>query len=377
MSESKLTPGAIYKAVFLAFSLVIAGLVFQQLVTLVLAMLIVIIVAIPLGAFADRLERLKIPRALGAVFGLLLGLAALVGLITAIIPAFSHEINQFAASLPHIVDSLSNQLGHLTGRGPGKAGQQLQDFVNGYTHHPSRLLGPIASIGTSVASALAAVTVVLLTALYIAIQPDPLVIGAIRLFPPKRRPLATHILHRLRTAYLSWLRGLLFGMLILGSLTYVGLRIAGLPFAAFFAVLTAIAMIVPYFGALISSVPPILYALTFSPGKAIVVALIYIFAHQIEGNVIQPLVMARAVELHPAAVAVGVVAVDRLFGFVGLIVAVPILATIKVLIEELWINQLEGGSNAPESGTIPILTPPPERDPHPVLGIRRRSGGGQ
>ena len=108
-----------------------------------------------------------------------------------------------------------------------------------------------------------------------------------------------------------------------------------------FAVFTAVAMIVPYFGALASSVIPILYALTFSPGKAIVVAIIYILAHQLESNVIQPQVVARTVELHPAVVAIGVLAVAQLFGFVGLIVAVPILATVRILIEELWIAPME------------------------------------
>ncbi len=102
-------------------------------------------------------------------------------------------------------------------------------------------------------------------------------------------------------------------MIVLGGLTYAGLRIAGLGFAAFFAIFTAVAMIIPYFGALISSIPPIIYALTVSPGKALIVAVIYIVAHQIESNVIQPLVVARNVELHPALVAVGVVAVDQLF----------------------------------------------------------------
>jgi predicted PurR-regulated permease PerM len=130
-------------------------------------------------------------------------------------------------------------------------------------------------------------------------------------------------------------------MIVLGTMTYAGLQLAGIGFAAFFAAFTAVAMIIPYFGALISSIPPILYALTYSPGKAIVVAVIYIAAHQLESNIIQPLVVARKVHLHPAVVAVGVVAVDRLFGFVGLIVAVPILATIKILVEELWVNRFQ------------------------------------
>lgn len=341
MADSKLTPAAIYRAVLLAFGLVVTGLVFQQLTTLVLAVLIVVIIALPLGAFATVLGRFGVPRALGVLIGLLIGLGLLGWLISAVIPVFSNEINKFVASLPGIVDSLGRQLGQLTGNSPSKTGQQIQQFVNGYTQHPSRLLGPIASIGTSVASAVAAIVVVLLTAVYTAIQPEPLVDGVVRAVPPRRRAQAREILDRLRTAYLGWLRGLVFGMLLLGFATYFGLRLVGLGFAAFFAILTAVAMIIPYFGALASSIPPILYALTISPGKAIIVTVIYVAAHQLEGNVIQPLVMARAVELHPAVVAVGVVAVERLFGFVGLIVAVPILATVRVLVDELWIKPME------------------------------------
>ena len=104
---------------------------------------------------------------------------------------------------------------------------------------------------------MAAIIVILLTSLYTAIHPAPLVNGMIRLFPIPRRPHVHHILMRLRTAYLAWLRGLFVGMVVLGTLTYLGLLIVGLDFAAFFAVFTAVAMIVPYFGALASSIPPI------------------------------------------------------------------------------------------------------------------------
>jgi predicted PurR-regulated permease PerM len=343
MADTRITPGVLYRTVLLAFGLVVAGLIFRQLITLVLAVLIVVIMATPLAAFTSVLERRGIPRGLGATFGLLLGIAAICGLIAAVVPVFSHEINQFANSLPSIVDTLRHRLGRLTGTSPSHIGQQAQQFVNGYTQHPTKLLGPLESVGASVAAGVAALIVVILTALYTAIKPQPLADGLVRMVPPAKRPEARHILARLRTAYLGWLRGLAIGMLVLGGLTYIGLRLAGLGFAEFFAVFTAIAMIIPYFGALASSIPPILYALTISPGKALVVAAIYIFAHQLEGNIIQPLVVARTVELHPAVVAVGVVAVDRLFGFVGLIVAVPIIVTIKVLVEELWIKRVEEG----------------------------------
>jgi len=364
------TPGVLYRTVLLAFGLVVAGLVFRQLVSLVLAVMIVVIIALPLGAFASQLQKLGVHRAFGATIALLIGLGALGGLIAVTVPVFSHQVNQFANQLPSLTNELRHRLAGLTGTSPSKVGIQIQHFVNGYTQHPTRLLGPLESIGASVAAALAAIVVVLLTALYTAIHPEPLHNGLVRIVPPARRFEAERILERLRTAYLGWLRGLAIGMVVLGGVTYLGLRLAGLDFAEFFAVFTAVAMIVPYFGALISSIPPILYALTVSPGKAVVVAIIYIIAHQLEGNVIEPLVVARTVELHPAVVAVGVVAVDQLFGFIGLIVAVPIIATVKILIEELWVNPIERRDEAQ------LRREPPPRSPGElVVGpspLRRR-----
>lgn len=343
MSESRITPGVIYKAILLAFGLVIGAMVFHALSTLILGVLIVVIIATPLAAFADFLERWHCPRALGATLGLLLGVAAIAGLVALIVPVFTREVNNFVQSLPSIGDSLTHRLGRLTGSSPAHITAQIQHFVHNYTHEPGKLLGPVASIGESVAAGVAAIIVVVLTALYTAIHPQPLVGGLLRLFPVPRRPHVHHVLMRMRTAYLAWLRGLFVGMVVLGTLTYIGLMIVGLNFAAFFAVFTAVAMIVPYFGALASSIPPILYALTISPQKAILVGIIYLLAHQVEGNLIQPLVVARTVKLHPAVVAIGVVAVQQLFGFIGLLVAVPIIATATILVDELWVKPLEQG----------------------------------
>ena len=114
-SDSKVTSGVVYKAVLLAFGLVIAGMIFQALASLVLGVLIVAIIATPLSAFADMLQRRRVPRAIGATLGLLLGLAALAGLVALIVPVFTREVNRFAASLPAIGDSLSRRLGRLTG----------------------------------------------------------------------------------------------------------------------------------------------------------------------------------------------------------------------------------------------------------------------
>jgi putative heme transporter len=89
MMQSRITPAAVYRAVLLAFGLVVTGLIFQQLVTLVLAILIVVIIALPLSAIATWLSRYGVPRSVGAALGLLLGLGALAGVIAAVVPVFS------------------------------------------------------------------------------------------------------------------------------------------------------------------------------------------------------------------------------------------------------------------------------------------------
>jgi predicted PurR-regulated permease PerM len=343
-----LTAPALYRAVLLAFALLVLTQIFPLLAGLLLLTLLTVVLAIPLSATTDRLERLHIPRAVGAPLLMLAGLGLLGGLIALLVPVFVSEGNRLVNSLPSIVQDVRNHVGHVTHTSPDSVGRNLQKYVSGYTSHPQNLLGPATTIGAGLAGVLTTLIVVLLTALYTAVHPRPLVAGAVRLVHPARRAHARHIMRRLAQSYLGWLRGLAIGMAVLGVLTYIGLRLVGLDFALVFAVLTAVAMVIPYFGSLISAIPPIALALTISPGKALIVAGIYVVTHQVEGNIIEPLVMARSTELHPALIAVGVIAVERLFGLLGLVVAVPILATIKILVEELWVREIESADAARE-----------------------------
>ena len=115
------------------------GLVFRQLKTLVLAVLIVVdhrvaAVVVRRALHADRASH----AALGATVALLIGLGVLGGLITLTVPVFSHQVNQFVNSLPGITDSLRHRLAGLTGTSPTKIGTQIQHFVDGYTQHPTQ-----------------------------------------------------------------------------------------------------------------------------------------------------------------------------------------------------------------------------------------------
>ena len=330
-----------YRAVVLAAALLVFGLLFQELLTLLLAVLITVIIAIALASVASKLERLGIPRPIGALVALLAGLSAIAGLFALIIPPFVDQTNEFVDNVPAIVDDLRDQVHDLTGAKPDDIADQVQNFAEGYTDDPGRLIGPITSIGLSIAGIIGALVLILLTAYYMAIKPQPLLDGIRRLVPPPHRHRADHIMARLRSSWIGWMRGLAADMLVSGVLLYIGLTIIGLDYAILFAVLTALLTVIPYFGAIASGIPPVLFALTDSPGKALVVIIIYTLVQQVEGNLTIPLVMSKTVRLHPALIAVGVVVVGQLFGFVGLIVAVPVLSMMTILVEELWVKPME------------------------------------
>jgi predicted PurR-regulated permease PerM len=342
-----------YRAVLLAAALVVLGLLFRELLTLLLAVLMTIIIAIPLAAVATRLQQYRVPRVVGVLVGLLAGLGVISAVLAIVIPAFADQTEDFVNAVPGTVESLEDRVRDLTNERPSELGDRAQKFARRYTDDPAELIGPITSIGLGVAGVLGGLILMLVTACFMAVRPQPLVEGALRLFPPDRRPNVERVMYRLREAWIGWLRGVVVDMLVTGVLLYAGLRIVGLDYAIVFAVFAAL-LVVPYFGAVVGAVPPVLYALTVSPGKALLVLLIYLVVQQIESNVVIPLVMSKRVRLHPALIAIGVVIVGQLFGVVGLFVAVPILSAVVICMEEFWVRPLEERHDAARTADLAL-----------------------
>ena len=365
----------LYRAVLLAAALIVLGLLFRELLTLLVAILITVIIAIPLALAADQLEERGVPRIIGALGALILGLAVLTGILALVIPPFVDQTQEFVDSVPGTLEDLEGEAADAFGISPAEVGENVQEFLQRYTDDPGSLIGPLAQIGLSVVGILGALIFMLLTAFYIAVNPKPLVDGLYSLFPPGRREAASHLTLRLRTAWVGWLQGVLIDMLVTGVLLYLGLTLIGLDFAIFFAVFSALLVVIPYFGAVIGAVPVFLFALADSPTTAILALVVYIVVQQIEGNVIIPLVMAQRVKLHPALIAIGVVLVGQLFGFIGLFVAVPILSAIVILVDELWVKpiQEERGVESATEREVPALLsaeglpkPPAAPQPGPI-----------
>ena len=115
----------------------------------------------------------------------------------------------------------------------------------------------------------------------------------------------------------------------------------GIPYALLIGALSGLLGFIPLLGVLISIIPPILLALATDPILVVWVILSYTAVHQIEAHLIQPLVMSRAVALHPVVVVFAILIMGTFFGLVGLLLAVPLVAASKVLVQELWIARMD------------------------------------
>jgi predicted PurR-regulated permease PerM len=181
------------------------------------------------------------------------------------------------------------------------------------------------------------------------------------LIPPSYRPLSRVILDDLRVTLRAWVVGQIIAMVLLAALTTLGLWVLGVPYFLAFGVFAGVAAIVPFFGTLLSTLVPALFALgVFGLPKALAVAALGVGVHLIEANFVAPVVMERQVNLPPVITIAGVLLIGKLFGLAGLIVAVPILAFVMVLLRHILLGQVYGDviNEVKPSGTVPVQAEP-------------------
>jgi predicted PurR-regulated permease PerM len=331
----------LYRVVLFAVALVGAILLLDTLLSIVLAVVVAILLAIPLSACASFLQRrFKIPRVAGVLLSLL-AMAVAAGLLLALIlPPLVDQVSKAIDQLPAAVNEAQNGLRDI-GIHTKDAGTAVRDFVRNFQKHPEKLLGPVTDVGFSILGSVVLFLIVIVNAVFMASNPRPLLRGMLALFPNTDRPKVKRTLERIRSAWLAWIGGVVADGIVLGVLLWIGLTIVGVKFALTFAVLSALLTVIPNYGSIISAIPPILFALQDSPTKALLVLLVYVVVNQFEGNVLYPLIMSRAVNVHPAVLAIGVIVMAALFGVIGLFISVPLLSLAVILVDELRVKPLQ------------------------------------
>ncbi|MBD2113541.1 MULTISPECIES: AI-2E family transporter [Cyanophyceae] len=160
----------------------------------------------------------------------------------------------------------------------------------------------------------------------------------LRVFPSSRKQQIGRVLDGCEEAIAGWFIGILFNMTIIAMLSMIGLWILGIPLAFANGLLAGLLAFIPNLGPFISVIPPAAIALLEAPWKAIAVVVLYIVIQQIESNILTPLVMKKQVSLLPAITLLSQVAFAAFFGFLGLLLALPLTLIIQQWLDEFWIK---------------------------------------
>jgi predicted PurR-regulated permease PerM len=358
---SRIVYGGIYRGVALVFAVLLGCYFIYQIQVIVLVFLLTLLFAIVLSGPVNYLARQGLPRVVSvlAVLGGFVLALWLAGI--AIIPVIQQQAEQFIKDFPTLLSRVQD----LTTSGVGMDLQVLLEQGQDYLSS-SATLSSVVDVGRSITEAVSLGIVAFIVTVYLVVHPTLLIDGFVSLFPAGRRERVRDILGKMYQAVQKWFLGQLSAMVIIGAFTAIALSIIGIPYALLIGAFSGILAFIPLIGTLVSLIPPVILALATDPILAVWVVLSYIAIHQIEAHVIQPLVMSRAVTLHPVVVVSAILIMGSLFHLIGLLLAVPLVAALSVLVRELWIARMD------RIGTDP-RPPTPEQEKTPEkIGLLRR-----
>lgn len=211
--------------------------------------------------------------------------------------------------------------------------ESIQDFV----------LPVLTRAGNFIVGAAANVLIIFIVALYLLIDPMDYVRGGLMLIPRNYQRRFLEIMSEVQRAVVAWLFSLTLSITVTVVLVYVGLGLVlGLPNALGLGVIAGLATIIPNIGSIIPLIPITIFTLATDPEKIIFAIPIYLLIQQIESSIITPRIVKENLNIPAGVTMVFQLIAAGLFGFLGILLAVPILAVIITLVREIYVYDMLG-----------------------------------
>jgi predicted PurR-regulated permease PerM len=353
---------------------------FYSVAEVLLLLFIAILVSLYLGSVTDFLvARLPVPRPLAFTAAILLTLGSVYGLGALLVPPVVEQTQQLLSVLPNYINAWQEALQRLAARFPkllGGAADPQTEIVNAIVTQVQGFAGrafpTVLNVGHQIVNAVA----ILVMGIYLALYPGLYREWLIALFPPVHRDTVRDVMRDLATTLKAWIVAQLLAMTVLAALTALGLYILRVPYWLTFGIFVGAVVIVPFFGTLVGTLLPALFVLGgngfagIGPGgHFLLVILLGVVVHIIEGNFVLPLITARRVEIPPVMTMMSVLIVAKLFGMFGVVVAVPMAAVVMVIVRRIVIHRLyEGQSFRRHAGDRVLVLRVPAPDAAVIAG---------
>jgi predicted PurR-regulated permease PerM len=330
--------------ILLAIGLVLLAVFLRQIGGVLITFFLAVILAYVLNPLVRRLDALKIPRA-ASVVGLFLVLGGLVtaGLLTLVVPAVQQAqtlisnpeivVNAFtgllerAQRLPYVGERIATMDGDALTRIARQNAPPAQTILNA-------ALGFVGGV-FGVFGAILNLFLLVIVSIYLLIDKERITGAALGMIPDTVRGQVIELLEAVEVAVVKFVKGQL---LLSGIMGVVGWAIAfftGTNYALLIGLWVGLTEFIPVLGAFLGAIPAVAIALIASPVKALIVAGLFLVAQQLEGNILVPKIMGGSVGVHPLWVLFAVLTGTALYGIVGAIFALPVVAIISASIRYL------------------------------------------
>lgn len=326
---------------FVAFF--ISLFVLWQIRQLLLLIFTAVVIATSLNILVKKFCRRGLKRSYGVILAILALLGVSILFFQIVVPPFITQFQELAALIPLGIERLNIWLDLLLSRlepdiisylpDAEELNRQLQPLINQF------LGGGLNFFYSSLGTLLSTLLLLVLSLMLLA-DPIPYRQGFIRLFPAFYRRRVDEILTLCALSLQGWLVGILFNMLVISILSFIGLLILRIPLALAQAVLAGALTFIPNVGPTLSVLSPMAIALLDDPWKSFAVLILYTFIQQVESNLLTPLVMSQQVSLLPAITLLSQIFFATFFGFLGLFLALPLTVVGQVWVKEVLIKDI-------------------------------------
>jgi predicted PurR-regulated permease PerM len=338
------------RGILLIAALLILALLVRELRSVIVQFLLAVLLAAAATPIVDgltahdRAARWQPSRAVAASLVFVTAVVLLLLGAIAIAATVEPDLEGLVASVPDYLRALDVAIADVTARNPELSSRlqgalpSVQDLLGGAigVTQASRVVGVATGLFTGVLYVLFSLVI----ALYLTIDGDRVRRYVIQFLPFDRHEQALLVTERIGGRLGAWARGEAVLAGIIGGMTLVGALVLGLPYAGALALIAAVGELVPNLGPILAAIPLVLVGLLVSPTHGLLALVMAVVIQQLENNLIVPRVMSHAVNLHPVAVMVAILSGGELLGIPGALLAVPVLASLSVVIDEVQRERL-------------------------------------
>ncbi len=282
-------------------------------------------------------------RGISVICAFLLMSLVLLMVGTFVLLPFIHEFDKFIVDLPKLVLKIQNIAVQIQQRAslldfPTNINTLIEQGIAGVASFFADLAKRILQAAFSFASGIVELVVVPVLSYYFLKDWSILKDKIISLFTVESRGRVRKLIEEMGVVISAYIRGQVIISIIIGIFVFSGMYMLGVDYPLVLGLFAACTESIPIIGPIFGSIPAIMLAYLISPTLALKVIIFYIIVHLIENQIVVPNIMGHTIDLHPVVVIISLLIGGQLWGIIGMMLAVPVAALLRVLIKQLWIT---------------------------------------